>query len=76
MTKIYNKLKINEKNDFLFGKDLETLYLCNLISTSYTMDTKNLKIETECKSSELISILAQNFSGKMNLVSCHSSKVG
>ena len=31
------------------------------------MDTKNLKIKTECKSSEIISILTQNFSGKMNL---------
>ena len=35
------------------------------------MDTKNLKIQTkiqtEYKSTELISILAQNFSGKMNL---------
>jgi len=31
------------------------------------MDTKNLKTNTECKSTELISILAQNFSGRMNL---------
>ena len=31
------------------------------------MDTKNLKIKTECKSTEIISILEQNFSGKMNL---------
>ena len=31
------------------------------------MDTKNLKTKTEYKSTELISILAQNFSGKMNL---------
>jgi len=31
------------------------------------MDTKNLKTQTEYKSTELISILAQNFSGKMNL---------
>jgi len=31
------------------------------------MDTKNLKTITEYKSSELISILTQNFSGKMNL---------
>ena len=31
------------------------------------MDTKNLKTQTEYKSTELISILAQSFSGKMNL---------
>jgi hypothetical protein len=31
------------------------------------MDTKNLKTQTEYKSTELISILAQYFSGKMNL---------
>jgi len=31
------------------------------------MDTKNLKTKTEYKSTELISILAQNFSGKMHL---------
>ena len=31
------------------------------------MDTKNLKTNTECKSTELISILSQNFSGRMNL---------
>jgi hypothetical protein len=30
-------------------------------------DTKNLKTQTECKSTEIISILEQNFSGKMNL---------
>jgi len=31
------------------------------------MDTKNLKTKTEYKSTELISVLTQNFSGKMNL---------
>jgi len=31
------------------------------------MDTKNLKTQTEYKSTEIISILAQNYSGKMNL---------
>jgi len=31
------------------------------------MDTKNLKTKTDYKSTELISVLAQNFSGKLNL---------
>jgi hypothetical protein len=31
------------------------------------MDTKNLKTKIECKSNEIISVLTQNFSGKINL---------